>query len=164
MNKLVLGSATAFVATLAVAGVGLTYLQQDETTRVESLCVATSSDAAEAARAQNLALVEVVERGAFVAKGDDAGLQTFKVRTLAVFKGKLPVEAEIGLPQGVETAMQAGSRYEVSVLGPDSGTWLARFTRIVPTGRTSEAVAAHWKTELDKHFVEPPCNDTTSAP
>ncbi|MFE1381905.1 hypothetical protein ACFW6S_23505 [Streptomyces sp. NPDC058740] len=85
-------------------------------------------------------------------------------QALAVFKGTLPAEAEIGLPQGVEMTLQAGSRYEVSVLGPDSGTWLARFTRPVPAGQTSQAIAAHWKTQLDKHFVEPPCDDTTSAP
>ncbi|MFF9839211.1 hypothetical protein [Streptomyces sp. NPDC013740] len=163
MNKLVLG--TALAVALAAAGVGgLAYSQQDDTDRVESLCEATSTDAAEAARAKNLALVDVVERGPFLARGEDAGLQTFKVRTLAVFKGTLPAEAEIGLPQGVEMTLQAGSRYEVSVLGPDSGTWLARFTRPVPAGQTSQAIAAHWKTQLDKHFVEPPCDDTTSAP
>ncbi|MEU8764825.1 hypothetical protein [Streptomyces sp. NPDC048659] len=162
MNKIVLGSALAVA--LAAAGVGAAYYQRDDVATVESLCGATVSDAAEAARAQNLALVDVVERGQFVAKGDDAGLRTFKVRTLSVFKGTLPAEAEIGLPQGAQGQMQAGGRYEVSVLGPDGGTWLARFTRAVPSGQTSEAVAAHWKTELDKHFVEPPCNDTTAAP
>ncbi|MCW7991045.1 hypothetical protein XF35_38990, partial [Streptomyces platensis subsp. clarensis] len=151
MNKLVLG--TALAVTLAAAGAGgLAYYQQDDTVQVESLCAATASDAAEAARAQNLALVDVVERGPFVAKGDGAGLQTFKVRTLSVFKGALPAEAEIGLPQGAETQMQTGGRYEVSVLGPEGGTWLARFTRAVPTGQTSADVAAHWKTELDKRF------------
>ncbi|MFI1814873.1 hypothetical protein ACH414_31470 [Streptomyces sp. NPDC020422] len=81
-----------------------------------------------------------------------------------MFKGTLPAEAEIGLPQGAETQMQPGGRYEVSVLGPDGSTWPARFTRAVPTSQTSQAVAAHRKTELDKHFVEPPCDDTTAAP
>ncbi|MEV7282187.1 hypothetical protein [Streptomyces sp. NPDC093111] len=165
MNKLVLG--TAFAVTLAAAGVGLTYVQQDDAVQaaqVESLRVATSSDAAEAARAQNLALVDVVDRGPFLTKGADAGLQTFKVHTLAVFKGTLPTDAEIGLPQGAEMKVPAGGRYEVSVIGPDNGTWLARFTRPVPTGQTTEAIAAHWKSELDNHFVEPPCSDITPAP
>ncbi|MFB7275502.1 hypothetical protein ACFCZV_00170 [Streptomyces hydrogenans] len=104
MNKLALGAAgLALVA--AVATGGYAYLQQDDDVHVEALCNPTQSDAAEAARAQNLALVDVVTKGRHIAKGDDAGVQTFKVRTLAVYKGTLPAEAEIGLP-GVAAARQ----------------------------------------------------------
>ncbi|MER7600145.1 hypothetical protein [Streptomyces hydrogenans] len=162
MNKLVLGTAgLALVA--AVAAGGYAYTQQDNDVRVEALCNPTQSDAAEAARAQNLALVDVVTEGRHIAKGDDAGVQTFKVRTLAVYKGTLPADAEIGLPGASTAKLRPGSRYEVSVLGPEDGTWLARFTRPVPAGKTPEEVAAHWKTEIDKQFVEPPCSDITSA-
>ncbi|MFE3074304.1 hypothetical protein [Streptomyces sp. NPDC059247] len=165
MNRFVLGAtALAAVASVGIGAVGCT--QQDAETHVESLCAQTDSDAAEAARAQTLALVDVVERGRFVSKGTDAeaGVQTFKVRTLAVYKGALPAEAEIGLPKDAETKVKPGGRYEVSVLGPDGGTWLARFTRAVPAATTAASVAEHWKTEIGKHFVEPPCADTTSAP
>ncbi|MCZ0983411.1 hypothetical protein O1L60_42060 [Streptomyces diastatochromogenes] len=134
---------------------------------VESLCAADPSDAAEAAeaaRAQHLAPVDVVERGRFVTKGDDgAGLQTFRGRTVAVFKGTLPGEAEIGLPQGAPEKLRTGSRYEVSVLGPEQGTWFTRFVRPVPAGKTTEAVAAHWKSEIAKKYVEKPCGGI-SAP
>ncbi|MFB7362349.1 hypothetical protein [Streptomyces hydrogenans] len=162
MNKLALGAAGLALAA-AVATGGYAYLQQDDDVHVEALCNPTQSDAAEAARAQNLALVDVVTKGRHIAKGDDAGVQTFKVRTLAVYKGTLPAEAEIGLPGASAAGLQPGSRYEVSVLGPEDGTWLARFARPVPAGRTPEAVAAHWKTEIDKQFVEAPCSDITSA-
>ncbi|MFI8327017.1 hypothetical protein [Streptomyces sp. NPDC085529] len=162
MNKLATGAVG--LALVAAGGMtGYVFLQQDEAVHVESLCTPTQTDAAEAARAQNLALVDVVAQGAYVPKGADAGVQTFKVHTLAVFKGTLPDEAEIGLP-GNTAAMQPGLRYEVSVLGPEAGTWIARFTRQVPADRTAESVAAHWKTEIDKKFVEPPCSDITTAP
>ncbi|GGR41075.1 hypothetical protein [Streptomyces roseolus] len=121
-------------------------------------------DAAEAARAQNLALVDVVERGRLVPKGPDADMRTFKVRTLAVYKGTLPTEAQVGLPEASAAKLQPGSRYEVSVLGPEDGTWIARFTRPVPAGKTTDALAAHWRTEIGKQFVEPPCSDTSTAP
>ncbi|NML52461.1 hypothetical protein HHL19_18515 [Streptomyces sp. R302] len=163
MNRTVIG-ATGLALVTAVGIGGYAYLQQDEDVHVEALCNPTQSDAAEAARAQNLALVDVVERGRLVSKGTDAGMQTFKVRTLAVYKGTLPTEAEVGLPQASAAKLQPGSRYEVSVLGPEGGTWIARFTRPVPAGKTSDALAAHWKTEIGKQFVEPPCSDTASAP
>ncbi|MFI2739508.1 hypothetical protein [Streptomyces sp. NPDC018711] len=163
MKKTVLGAAG--LAALAAAGLGgVVYSQQDDVARVESLCAADPSDAAEAARAQNLALVDVVERGRFVTKGDDgAGLQTFRVRTVAVFKGTLPGETEIGLPQGAPEQLRAGSRYEVSVLGPEQGTWFTRFVRPVPAGKTAEAVAAHWKREIAKKYVEKPCGDISTS-
>ncbi|MFE5595371.1 hypothetical protein [Streptomyces sp. NPDC056549] len=162
MNKIVLVAVGAVA--LAVAGVsGAAYLDSADSVQAESLCVATQSDAAEAARAQNLALVDVVERGRLVPKGSDAGLQTFKVRTVAVFKGALPAEAEIGLPQGSQAKLAPGSRYEVSVLGPDDGTWLARFTRQVASEQTADALAAHWRGEIAKQFVEPPCSDIVSS-
>ncbi|MEU6932815.1 hypothetical protein AB0A05_27075 [Streptomyces sp. NPDC046374] len=163
MNKLVIGAAGLAVVAAVGAG-GYAYLQPDDAVHAESLCAQTQSDAAEAARAQNLALVDVVEQGRYVAKGTDAGLQTFKVRTLAVYKGQLPAEAEIGLPKDAASKLKPGGRYEVSVLGPDAGMWLARFTRPVPDSQTAEAVGAHWKTEIGKQFVEPPCSDTTTAP
>ncbi|MGW6539660.1 hypothetical protein ACWGBV_02875 [Streptomyces sp. NPDC055051] len=56
-------------------------------------------------------------------------LKTFKARTLAVFKGTLPPEAEIGLPEGAAAQVQADGRYEVSVTGPEDDAWLARLTR-----------------------------------
>ncbi|SEB63570.1 hypothetical protein [Streptomyces sp. TLI_105] len=150
---------------LAAAGVGgFVYVQQgDDVAHAESLCAATTSDAAEAARAQNLALVSVVERGRFVSKGEGAGLQVFKVRTEAVFKGSLPDEAEIALPEASSEKLQAGSRYEVSVLGPEDGTWLTRFVRAVPASETADAVGAHWKAEIAKKFVETPCDDTSGS-
>ncbi|MFH8253681.1 hypothetical protein [Streptomyces roseolus] len=163
MNKIVIGATgLALVATVGIGG--YVYLQQDEDVHVEALCNPTQTDAAEAARAQNLALVDVVERGRLVSKGPDAGMQTFKVRTLAVYKGTLPTEAEVGLPEASAAKLQPGSRYEVSVLGPEDGTWIARFTRPVPAGKTTDALAAHWKTEIGKQFVEPPCSDTPTAP
>ncbi|MFD8009575.1 hypothetical protein [Streptomyces sp. NPDC058955] len=162
MNKLATGAVGLALAAAVGAG-GYAYLQ-DDPVDVEALCVPTLTDAAEAARAQNLALVDVVEQGRYVAKGTDVGLQTFKVRTLAVYKGRLPDEAEIGLPKDSAAQLQPGNRYEVSVLGPEAGTWIARFTRPVPADTTTESVAAHWKTEIGKHFVEPPCSDTTTAP
>ncbi|NML55200.1 hypothetical protein HHL19_35255 [Streptomyces sp. R302] len=163
MNKNVIGATgLALVAAMGIGGYA--YLQQDEDVHVEALCNPTQTDAAEAARAQNLALVDVVERGRLVSKGPDAGMQTFKVRTLAVYKGTLPTEAEVGLPEASAVKLQPGSRYEVSVLGPEDGTWIARFTRPVPAGKTADALAAHWKTEIGKQFVEPPCSDTTTAP
>ncbi|MFC9730626.1 hypothetical protein ACFWGM_33360 [Streptomyces roseolus] len=163
MNKIVIG-ATGLALVAAVSIGGYVYLQQDGDVHVEALCNPTQTDAAEAARAQNLALVDVVERGRLVSKGPDAGMQTFKVRTLAVYKGTLPTEAEVGLPEASAAKLQPGSRYEVSVLGPEDGTWIARFTRPVPAGKTTDALAAHWKTEIGKQFVEPPCSDTPTAP
>ncbi|MFJ5095440.1 hypothetical protein [Streptomyces sp. NPDC088557] len=162
MNRLVLG--TTGLAAVAVVGIGsAACTQQDNEAHVEALCAQTDSDAAEAARAQTLALIDVVERGRFVTKGTDADarVQTFKVRTIAVYKGALPAETEIGLPKDAEARVQPGGRYEVSVLGPNDGTWLARFTRAVPAATT---VAEHWKTEIGKNFVEPLCADTTSTP
>ncbi|MFD5769876.1 hypothetical protein ACFWIN_29245 [Streptomyces sp. NPDC127049] len=131
---------------------------------MESLCAETRSDAAEAARAQSLALVDVLERGRFVDKGNDTGVQTFKTRTLAVFKGTLPPEAEIGLPQGAAAQVEAGGRYEVSVIGPEDGVLLARFTRPVPADQAPDVVGAHWKKENDRGFAEAPCTDMTTAP
>ncbi|MFJ5712311.1 hypothetical protein [Streptomyces sp. NPDC093105] len=162
MNKLVRGAAAAVV--VAVGAGAFAHHQRNDPIRVESLCEETSSDAAEAARAQNLALVAVLKRGRFVGKGNDTGVQTFKARTLAVFKGTLPAEAEIGLPEGAATQVQAGGRYEVSVMGPEDGVWIARFTRGVPAATAADAVGAHWKKEMDRGFVEVPCTDTTTAP
>ncbi|MFF8415311.1 hypothetical protein [Streptomyces omiyaensis] len=162
MNKLTLGAVGLAVAAALGAG-GYAWLQQDDPMHLEALCMPTQTDAAEAARAQNLALVDVISKGRYIAKGDD-GVQTFKVRTLAVYKGTLPAEAEVGLPKASEAKLQPGSRYEVSVLGPEASTWIARFTRPVPTGKTADALAAHWRAEIAKKFVEPPCSDTTSAP
>ncbi|MEU2509212.1 hypothetical protein ABZ621_31495 [Streptomyces sp. NPDC007863] len=161
MNKIALGAAG--LAVLA-AGAGAYFLQQSDRTRVESLCAATTSDAAEAARAQTLALVDVVERGRFVDKGNATGVQTFKARTLAVFKGALPAETEIGLPEGAAAQVEAGGRYEVSVMGPEEDVWLARFTRAVPAAADADTVGAHWKQEIERGFVEAPCTDTTTGP
>ncbi len=161
MNKIALGAAAFAVV---AAGAGAYHLQRDDHTRVESLCTATGTDAAEAARAQTLALVDVLERGRFVDKGNATGVQTFKARTLAVFKGALPSETEIGLPEGAAAQVEAGGRYEVSVMGPEEGVWLARFTRPVSAGTAADTVGAHWKKEIDRGFVEAPCTDTTTAP
>ncbi|MFH8260480.1 hypothetical protein [Streptomyces roseolus] len=162
MNKLTLGAAGLAVAAALGAG-GYAWMQQDDPVHLEALCTPTQTDAAEAARAQNLALVDVVSKGRYITKGDD-GVQTFQVRTLAVYKGTLPAEAEVGLPKASAAKLQPGSRYEVSVLGPEAGTWIARFTRPVPSGKTVDALATHWKAELAKKFVEPSCSDTTTAP
>ncbi|MFF0276894.1 hypothetical protein [Streptomyces sp. NPDC004330] len=164
MNKLVIGAAgLAVVAAVGLTGCSIS-AEPEAAEHADGLCAETQSDAAEAARAQNLALVDVVEEGRLVSKGTDASVQTFKVRTLAVYKGQLPAEAEIGLPTDAAGKLQVGGRYEVSVTGPDAGTWLARFTRPVPAGKTTEALAAHWKSEIGKNFVKPPCTDFTTAP
>ncbi|MCB5169467.1 hypothetical protein LG634_32255 [Streptomyces bambusae] len=173
MKHVVIAAATA--AVLAGSLGAYAYVADGAPTRTESLCVADmSTDELAATNNQNLAVVTVQGRGAFV-KEDPGGVQLYDVQVERVFKGGLKSLLRLGqgadAPGGSQKAAEdpaqvtlvPGRQYVVGFfLGGSYGDGYVMLAKEKPPLSDAE-IDAHWAQAIAAHEEQPDCSDTIAG-